>query len=69
MKQALTRTERHITGMHGGISGDLTDIHGDLTGIRGDLTDLSGNVDLCEITPEDRELGIDINELVPKETV
>ena len=30
----------------------------------GDLTGISGDVDLCEITPEEREKGIKIEELI-----
>ena len=39
-------------------------IRGNLTGISGDLTWISGNIDDCEITDEDRDSGIDINNLI-----
>lgn len=61
MKPNLEKKEGNITGMHSGIRGDLSGIRGDLTGIRGDL-------DTCEITDEEREKGINITELIKKQT-
>ena len=56
------------------LSGDVTDLWGNVTGLRGDVTglrgkvtDLSGNVDACEITDEERAVGVDITTLSNKE--
>ena len=54
----------NISGNLTGASGNLTGVHGDLTGIYGDLTGVHGNLDDCDITKEEREKGIDINELI-----
>ena len=51
MKALLTKTIR-ITEMHDGVSGDLTGV--------------SGDVDLCEITDEERANGVHINDLIAK---
>ena len=39
---------------------------GDVDGLRGDVTGLRGDVDSCEITKEEREKGINIEDLIPK---
>jgi hypothetical protein len=46
-----------IEGVHENISGNVNDIRGDVSGI-------SGNLDDCEITDEEREKGININDLI-----
>jgi hypothetical protein len=56
MKRALIKSGV-ITGLHDDISGNLTGISGNLTGVRGDL-------DRCEITNEEREEGVDIEDLL-----
>jgi len=70
----LTNISGDLTGIFGnlmgirgnltGISGDLTNVSGNLTCVYGDLSDISGDLDACEITEEDRERGIKIDELV-----
>ena len=80
MKKALTRKESTIyhykdgkriegapegvTGNLTGITGNLFGITGDLFGIRGDLTGIRGDLDDCDITPEERERGISIEDLI-----
>jgi hypothetical protein len=73
MKKALKRTKETyyfdadgelIEGVPEGITGNLSGITGNLTGIRGNLTDITGNIDNCEITPEEREKGIHIDQLI-----
>jgi len=56
-----------ISGDVSGISGDTSRISGDVSRISGDVSGISGNLDLCDITKEEREKGIDINELVGKD--
>ena len=63
----LTGIEGDLTGVRGdltGIGGDLTGVRGNLAGVRGNLTGVMGDLDACEITEEERQMGIDINELV-----
>ena len=63
----LTGITGDLTGIRGnlsGITGDLTRITGNLSGIRGDLSGITGNIDECELTPEDREKGIRIQDLI-----
>ena len=49
--------DNKVEGIPNGITGDLSGITGNLSGIRGDLSD-------CEITDEDREKGIDLDDLI-----
>jgi hypothetical protein len=44
--------------------GDVTNLMGCITGIYGCCTGKRGNLDACGITPEDRERGVDIEDLV-----
>lgn len=39
------------------------------SGIYGDVSGIYGDVNTCEITEEDREKGIAINDLVTKEVI
>jgi hypothetical protein len=80
MKAMLKKEEKACWGDLSGVSGNLTGVYGDLSGVRGDLTGVSGNLtgvsgdlsgvcgDLndCEITDEDRDKGINIEELICK---
>lgn len=54
----------HIRGDISGIRGDVSGIIGDITDIRGDLTYISGNISLCELTYEDRNKSINIEDLI-----
>jgi len=74
MKPMLGRTKGKVWGNLNGVYGDLSAVRGDLTGVSGDLTGVSGNLtgvygdlDDCEISENDRAIGIDINDLI-KET-
>jgi hypothetical protein len=67
-----------IEGLHDRLGGDVTNIHGDVTNIRGcvtdvrgdvsniigDVTRVSGDLDNCGITPEEREKGVRIEDLI-----
>ena len=56
-----------LSGIRGdltSISGDLSGVSGDLSGIYGNLSGILGNLDDCDITDEEREKGISINELI-----
>uniref|UniRef100_A0A6H1ZDX4 Uncharacterized protein n=1 Tax=viral metagenome TaxID=1070528 RepID=A0A6H1ZDX4_9ZZZZ len=67
-----------LSGDCSGLSGDCTGLSGDCTGLRGDCTGLSGNCtglsgncfelsgDLndCNLSYEEREKGININDLI-----
>ena len=53
-----------ISGDLSGIRGDLSSIGGDLTGIRGNLSGIMGNADSCEISENDRKLGIKVEDLI-----
>ena len=73
MKKSLTRTpnktyyyedSERIEGVPKDITGDLSGVTGNLSGISGNLSGISGNLDDCDITDEEREKGIDINELI-----
>lgn len=46
-----------------GLIGDVSGLAGDITGVTGDATGIRGNLDLCNITTEDREGGIDLADL------
>jgi hypothetical protein len=34
------------------------------TGVRGDLSGVRGDLDTCDITPENREAGINVSDLI-----
>ena len=53
-----------ISGDVSYISGDVSYISGDVSSIRGDVSYISGNVDECELTEEDRENEINIEDLI-----
>ena len=56
MKRNLKKPSKLI-GMHDDISGDVTGIYGDASGIKGD-------VDICDISDEERINGINIDDLI-----
>ena len=56
-----------ISGDVSNISGDVLNIYGDVSGIYGDASDISGYIDSCEITDEEREKGVRIEDLLIKE--
>ena len=66
MKKSLTRTpyETYYYEDSERIEGVPKDITGNLSGVRGNLSGILGNLDDCDITDEEREKGISINELI-----
>ena len=65
MKKNLTKVTNVYHYKNGTrVDGAPSEVSGDLTEVSGDLTGISGNLTECEITPEDRERGIDISDLV-----
>jgi hypothetical protein len=63
----LTGVRGDLTGVYGdltGVSGDLTGVYGDLTGVSGYLSGVRGDLDDAEITNADRELGVNIADLI-----
>ncbi len=58
-----------LTGNCGELVGSCTFLKGNVSGLEGDCTDLEGDLDDCGITDEERENGIDINDLIDHEKV
>ena len=53
-----------ISGNVSGIRGNVSSISGDVSGIYGNVSEIRGNLDECEITPEEREAGVNIADLL-----
>ena len=53
-----------IIGNVSGIRGNVSGIRGDVSCINGDVSGIRGNLDKCNITDDEREKGIDINDLI-----
>ena len=51
----------NISGIYGNISSGLC---GNISGIYGDCTDIFGDLDLCELTEEERKQGVKISDLL-----
>ena len=51
----------NISGLYGEISNGLS---GNITGFCGSCTSIVGNIDDCELTEEEREAGINIEDLI-----
>ena len=68
---APDRITGDISGLRGDISGlwgDISpDLWGDISGLRGQVDAITGNVDKCGLTDEDREAGVDIEELAEED--
>jgi len=63
----LTYVRGDLTGVCGDLThvrGDLTHVCGDLTGVRGGFTGLVGNVDSCGLSENDRERGVQVEDLI-----
>ncbi len=70
----VTGISGDVSGIYGdvtGISGDVSGIYGDATGISGrvsgiygDATGIIGDIDDCKLTKEEREAGVNIEDLV-----
>ncbi|MEK6832756.1 MAG: hypothetical protein AABY32_01800 [Nanoarchaeota archaeon] len=54
----------NIYGIIGSLYGDVSCLNGDVTGICGDGSHYFGDLDSCGISIEEREMGVDIGELV-----
>ena len=46
------------------LRGNVTDLRGNVSGLWGDVSDLRGDVDDAALSPEEREQGVDVAELV-----
>ena len=57
-----------ICGDVTGVKGNVSDIKGDVTGVRGDVSDIEGDLDDCDLTQEKRNYGVNIEELICKES-
>ena len=55
---------KNMTGDCSGLSGECTGLRGECTGLRGGCSGLSGNFDDCEIPAEERENGVNIEDLI-----
>ena len=47
-----------------GLRGNISELYGNISGLYGDCTDILGNIDSCELTDEEREEGVNIEDLV-----
>jgi len=61
----------NIRGDVSGIQGDVSGICGDVSGIKGDVSSIGGyvsgiwgNIDMCELSKQDRKNGVDIKNLI-----
>jgi hypothetical protein len=54
----------NVRGFVTNLQGDVSNVRGDVTKVRGDVTRVSGDLDSCGITPEDREKGVKIEDLI-----
>ena len=67
MKKALTKVSNELYYYDKNIKrkeGKNDNLSGNCSGLSGDCTGLSGNLTDCEITNEDRNKGINIEDLV-----
>ena len=53
-----------LTGDISELTGDISGLTGNISGVYGDATNISGDLDECKITEEEREKGINIEDLV-----
>ena len=56
-----------VTNLRGDISylsGDVSNISGYVSYLRGDVSNIRGNIDLCDISDDERSLGINIEDLI-----
>lgn len=73
MKTNLTRINsalyhylngKKLDGKNTNMSGNCSRLSGDCSGLSGDCSNLRGDLDDCDITQEDREKGINIEDLI-----
>ena len=68
----LTGDISELTGDISGLTGNISELTGNISsrltgnisGVYGDATNISGDLDECKITEEEREKGINIEDLV-----
>jgi hypothetical protein len=60
----LSGNVSYLRGDVTGISGNVSYLRGDVTGISGNVSNLRGDLDDCEISNEEREIGVNIQDLV-----
>lgn len=53
-----------IFGMNNKMIGDASGLVGDCTGISGYCTGIFGDIDICNITDDERKFGVNINDLI-----
>ena len=53
-----------ISGNCTGMFGDCSGISGNCTGVFGECSWVYGNIDDCQLTDEDRKIGVDIEDLI-----
>ena len=66
-----TELSGNCTGLSGdcsGLSGDFSELIGDCSRLSGDCSGLRGDLDDCEITEEDRQAGVRIDNLISNKT-
>ena len=56
MKKALAKMKDR--------TGYATGLRGNVSGLTGNATSLTGDIDLCELTAEDRAAGVNIDDLI-----
>jgi hypothetical protein len=57
-----------VCGNLSGVCGNLSGVCGNLSHVCGDLSGVCGNLDLCDIAQQDRDRGVNINQLIGGET-
>ena len=59
------------SGLRGDVSGlwgDVSGLRGDVSGLWGDVSGLWGDVDDCGLTKEERDEGVDVQDLIAEES-
>ncbi len=52
-----------LSGDVSGLSGDVSGLRGDVSGLSGDVSGLRGDVDDCDLTDEERAVGVKVQDL------
>jgi len=58
-----------MTGDCSGLYGNCSALSGNCTGVMGDCTDVWGNLDICDLSNEEREEGVNIKSLLTNVSV
>jgi len=56
--------DEKLEGAHTDLVGDCSNLQGDCSDLQGNCTKISGDLDICEISDEDRMSGIEISTLL-----